>query len=169
MIQRCQTKSLSVYPIYGGRGIKVCSRWRNSFDKFISDMGIRPRAGMSIDRIDPNGDYEPGNCRWATQETQANNTRRNRFIEFDGKRLTISQWARTMGIKKRTLHGRIYLRGWSVEKALTTPAKKTLDMDDVRAIKQMYWSGDFSQKELAGRFGTDQSNISLIINGKTWI
>ncbi|WP_328981757.1 hypothetical protein OG258_19885 [Streptomyces mirabilis] len=74
MIQRCTNPGRSNYPYYGGRGITVCSRWRNSFEAFLQDMGERP-DGMTLDRVDTDGSYEPGNCRWATKNEQAQNQR----------------------------------------------------------------------------------------------
>lgn len=102
---------------YGGRGIKVCERW-NHFENFLEDMGERPE-GMSIERDNVNGGYEPGNCRWATDEEQANNRRTTRFIEFAGTRQSLAQWARQIGVKPGTLRFRLE-QGWSVERALTT-------------------------------------------------
>ncbi|MGB1952215.1 MAG: AP2 domain-containing protein, partial [Marinobacter sp.] len=72
---RCGNPKSIGYKNYGGRGISVCSEWANSFERFLSDMGEKPSASHSLDRIDPDGNYEPGNCRWATPETQARNKR----------------------------------------------------------------------------------------------
>ncbi|MCK0507933.1 hypothetical protein [Aromatoleum anaerobium] len=87
MIQRCKTETNPQYPLYGGRGITVCESWM-SFDNFLSDMGERPER-MTIDRIDTNGDYEPNNCRWATQKEQQNNRRNNRLLTAYGKTQTL--------------------------------------------------------------------------------
>lgn len=116
---------------YGGRGIKVCDRWQESFGDFIRDMGLRPGPEYSIERIDNDGGYWcghceeclangwPSNCYWATREKQANNTRRNRFIEFDNRRQTLSQWAREIGITRQLLHWRLK-NNESLEQALSS-------------------------------------------------
>ncbi|MGC4018924.1 MAG: hypothetical protein QM793_06670 [Muricomes sp.] len=77
MRQRCNNPKNTGYYLYGGRGVKVCERWENSFENFIGDMGKAPSEDHSIDRINPFGNYEPGNCRWATDKEQANNKRQN--------------------------------------------------------------------------------------------
>lgn len=106
--------------MYGGRGIQVCERWM-SFESFLSDLGKRPTS-TSIDRIDSNGNYEPTNCRWATPEVQSNNKRNNRFVDFEGQRLTIAQWARAKDMSKQALIMRLNA-GWEVKRALTQPIR----------------------------------------------
>lgn len=119
MLRRCTDTENPSYPAYGGRGIRVCERWR-SFENFLSDMGPRP-AGCSLDRINNDGNYEPSNCRWATIEVQMNNTRTNVFVSAFGERLTIAQWSRRVGISRLLLRERIVRGGWPPELALSTP------------------------------------------------
>lgn len=118
---RCRNPKSKDFARYGGRGIKVCERW-NSFDNFLADMGICP-PGHSIDRIDPNGDYCPGNCRWATHKVQQRNRREHRMLTYDGRTQCLSAWAEEMGIDTGTLHRRLGRYGWSVERALSTPVR----------------------------------------------
>ena len=110
---------------YGARGIKVCERWLD-FNLFFEDMGYPPTNEHSIDRIDVNGNYQPDNCRWATRIEQARNTRRNTFLNHNGKSATIAEWSEITGIKAPTICKRIYDYGWSVDKALTTEPQKKL-------------------------------------------
>ncbi len=105
MRRRCNSPNCDKFSYYGGRGIKVCERW-DDFKNFLEDMGERP-GGMSLDRIDTNGNYEPSNCRWATKEQQANNTRANVFVEIGGEKKTVSQAARLLGIPAPRIY---YLR-----------------------------------------------------------
>src|SRR5690606_28409239 len=98
------------YPHYGGRGVSVCDAWRASFATFLRDMGPCPE-GHSLDRKDVGGDYEPTNCRWATEEEQQNNRRNNVRVEWGGEVRTIAQWARDLGFKYSTLYARIVVRG----------------------------------------------------------
>lgn len=99
------------------KNISFCESW-NNFENFYKDMGERPK-NTSLDRINPNGNYEPNNCRWATSEQQQNNRTNNNKIYFNGKTLTISQWAKLLNIKRSTLAQRIYCYKWSIEKSLT--------------------------------------------------
>ena len=91
---------------YYDRGIRVCDRW-SEFPAFLSDMGECP-PGLTLDRIDNDGNYEPGNCRWATAKQQCNNTRRNRYIEHKGQRLTLAQWSRRTGLPYSTIWKRFH-------------------------------------------------------------
>jgi len=111
------------YHLYGGRGIKVCDRWRRSFLDFLADMGPRPPK-HTIDRIDNNGNYEPGNCRWATTHQQARNRRDNSRYTYQGRTLCLVEWAESTGIHPQTLARRLW-RGWPFDKAITTPLRRT--------------------------------------------
>lgn len=106
---------------YGGRGITVSDRWMRSFPDFLLDMGPRPSPKHSIDRINNDGNYEPGNCRWATQREQCNNKRSNRRLKYNGEHLTISEWARRFGIRPQSIIDRLDRLGWTIEAALTSP------------------------------------------------
>ena len=121
MVQRCHNPSDRSFENYGGRGIQVCEEWRDSFSQFIADMGIRPE-GFDLDRIDNDKGYNPENCRWVSRLRNLNNKRTNRFLEFEGRKMTIAQWASVMGMNYRTLNNRIN-RGWPLERALTEGAK----------------------------------------------
>lgn len=123
MKQRCSNPNNKAYKNYGGRGIKVCDEWKNDFFPFYQwSMQNGYKDTLTIDRINVNGNYEPSNCRWVDRETQANNTRVNHYITFNNKTLTITQWARLMKVNKNLLYNR-FKKGWSIEKALTTPPK----------------------------------------------
>lgn len=120
---RCFSPNNSAYKNYGGRGITMCDRWKDSFENFLEDMGERPSKNHSIDRVDNEKGYEPGNCKWVTRAEQSRNTRRNVWVEFNGQNKTICDWADDLGINRSTLVYRIVKAGWEVEKAFTTPIK----------------------------------------------
>ena len=105
MISRCTWPKAESWKYYGGKGITVCERWK-SFETFAADMGPRP-AGLTLERRDSNLGYSPDNCYWATRMEQQNNISRNRFVEWDGKRLSIAQWARVLGLDWRTFERRL--------------------------------------------------------------
>jgi hypothetical protein len=117
MNQRCYDKSNHAYHRYGGRGVTVCERWR-TFENFYADMGDKP-AGKSLERINNDGNYEPGNVVWADAKAQANNRRSNVVLEHAGKKQTMQQWCDELGLKIGTVWARLNLYGYSVEKALT--------------------------------------------------
>lgn len=119
MKARCHRPGAPNYYRYGGRGIAVCERWALSFEAFLSDMGTKP-SGMTIERIDNDRGYEPGNCRWATRSEQMLNTSANHVIEFEGRAMPLVLWAKEIGLHRYTLYDRLR-RGWSVERALSEP------------------------------------------------
>ena len=118
MQDRCERPQNPNYHRYGGRGIKI--EWPD-FDSFLADMLAKYQEGLTLDRIDNNGNYSLENCRWATMKEQANNRSTNVYLEYKGKSHTIQEWANIMGLKVSVLGMRLRKYGWSVEKALTTP------------------------------------------------
>lgn len=120
MKSRCLNQKNKSFAYYGGRGITVCDRWLD-FEPFYADMGPRPSPEHSIERVDNSLGYEPDNCVWATDFEQMNNTRRNVYLEAFGKRQSVAQWARELGMSDRVLHARLVRHNWTVEKALTVP------------------------------------------------
>ena len=125
MKMRCYNPKYRRYDLYGARGIKVCDRWlgRDGFTNFLNDMGKKPTPKHTIDRIDVDGDYEPGNCRWATQEQQLHNMVRTRKFTLDGITASLPAHARRYGINPATVESRIRQQGWEIEKAIKTPTQ----------------------------------------------
>jgi hypothetical protein len=117
MLDRCNNPSNAAYKNYGGRGIKVDHRW-NDFNKFVEDMSPHPGSEYSLDRIDNNGNYEPGNCRWSTRKEQNRNTRTNRILEYNNKKQCVKSWADELGLKPSTILKRLE-RGWSLSDTLS--------------------------------------------------
>lgn len=118
-VGRCFNEGDSKFSDYGGRGITMCQKWRVNFNEFLKDMGLCP-TGLTLDRIDVNGDYEPGNCRWATAKQQARNRRNNRILTIDGVDKCMSEWGEVSGVKPRTIHRRIVDLGWDYKRAVFT-------------------------------------------------
>ena len=141
---RCNNPNNKNYKDYGGRGIKVCSEWSDkknvhrNFRKWAIENGWR--KGLSIDRKDNNGDYEPSNCRWSTPKQQSNNMRFNRIVTINGKEKTVQEWADIVGISQRAMTGRIE-SGWS-EEDLLKPKYKPLKMTKAEMSKEIrMWRG----------------------------
>lgn len=133
MIARCTAPSYPSYKQYKERGITICHRWRK-FENFLADMGERPK-GLTLDRIDNDGNYEPGNCRWATKQEQANNRITNLHFTYNGKDYTLADLARETGVSKDVLRQRLVRssgpnsrlkkpKQWTVEEAVNTPVRK---------------------------------------------
>lgn len=121
MLTRCRNPNFAQWADYGGRGISVCPRWEQ-YANFLVDMGECPPR-LTIERINNNGNYEPGNCRWASRQEQAANTRTSAYVEFNGERKTLSQWSRLSGVSAHTIGDRIRC-GWDAGSAIHTPARR---------------------------------------------
>lgn len=123
---RCLNPSTQGYRKYGARGITICDQWRDSFVEFLDHIGPRPSPFHSVDRIDNNRGYEPGNVRWATMVEQNRNRRDNVLLTFDGETMTMAEWADQVGISAKVIQIRLRSLGWDVERALRTPIKGEL-------------------------------------------
>lgn len=127
IITRCCDSRNKHYAAYGARGILICDRWKigtgtmHGFECFVADMGRRPSPKHSIDRIDNDGNYEPGNCRWATNKEQSLNRRTNNLLTARGETLPLGVWAERAGVNRTTIKTRLNA-GWSTEEAIFTPA-----------------------------------------------
>lgn len=139
--RRCLGKTCSIYKNYGGRGIKMCERWK-TFENFYADMGKKPK-GKSIDRIDNEGNYCKENCRWATPRQQANNRRRTIFVEFQGETRTLGEWCRHFSIPHNLAFNRLFQLNWSVEKTFTTPSR------NANKYKNICWNKERNKYQVA--------------------
>lgn len=140
MKRRCDLPSFRQYADYGGRGITYCREWK-SFEAFLRDMGPCPE-GMTLERIDNDGAYEPRNCRWASRRDQLRNTRQNRFVTYRGETKCVADWAEQFGFGRMTLLNRLD-RGWTIEEAFETPVARdkiriSLDGETKTALE---WAG----------------------------
>ncbi len=176
---RCYNPKNVVYRYYGGRGVTVCDRW-HSFEEFLADMGERPSRGHSIDRIDGNLGYEPGNCRWATRREQALNTSRVNLVEYNGAVMSLSELESVTGVSRHALRNRLRA-GLAPEEAVkierlpytprrvlgsSNPSSK-LTEEAVAEIKARV-AGGATQISMALKFGVCYSTISQIMRGKIW-
>ncbi len=122
MISRCHNPLDQNFAHYSARGITVCARWRESFDAFLSDAGPRPSTGHSLDRIDNDRGYEPGNVRWATATEQARNRSSVRYVTVNGERLVLTEAAAKYGVRRKLIAWRLS-NGWSEHEAVTVPSQ----------------------------------------------
>lgn len=119
MIYRCYHTYDVAYKYYGGRGIRVCDEWKYSFECFVNDMAGTFQKGLTLDRIESNGNYEPSNCRWLTRKQQARNRRDNAILTYKDETKTVREWAEIMGISHTGLLNR--LRKWNIEESMNKP------------------------------------------------
>lgn len=188
MLNRCFNPNCKKYIRYGGRGISVCSRWRygftglSGFDNFIKDMGRRPSKIHSIERVNNDGDYCPGNCVWATNKQQANNRSSNRKITYNGDTLSMMAMAEKYGVSYYVLRNRIS-RGWPAKEAITYPKDKhfndpntavgeRLPQSKLTKSKVIRIKADLAKGKkgslLANKYRVSRSTISMIKSGKVW-
>lgn len=170
MRARCTRPSHVHYPLYGARGIAVCSVWMASFAAFLRDMGTRPSPQHTLEREDNDGDYEPGNCRWATRLEQAQNTRRNVLVTWRGRTECVTEWARIIGIPRRALVLR--LRTWPLDRAMTYapsatgPAHPLAKITGEKALEIVSAAAaGASQRRVATMFGVSQATVSRVVRG----
>lgn len=146
MKQRCMNPKKREYPHYGGRGIQVSPEWLHSFTAFYLHVGPKPSDKHSLDRIDVNGNYEPGNVRWATNQEQKENTRIVRMVTLNGKTQSLSAWSREMGLPRGQINGRLKA-GWSMEEAVLTPSipgqKKHMRIQRDYSTYERDWHGRY--------------------------
>lgn len=148
MIDRCENPECSAYPNYGGRGIKVFDRWHD-VAAFIADLPSGYRKGFEIDRKDNDGNYEPGNIRWATKKENCDNRRSGRKLTYNGKTQSLTKWEEELGFNYGILRQRIEEAGWSIDKAINTP---TLTADEVRQLgRKAMWAGHIKKPKPAPR------------------
>ena len=179
MIGRCTNPRASFFERYGGRGISVCERWR-TFDNFIADMGRKPGPHYSIDRIDNDGNYEPANCRWATEREQKRNTRRTVMMSVGGRTMCMKDWCRELGLTQGCVRSRL-ARGMTAEQALSPPgtfamvravgeraSKARLTADQVRWARAEYARGKVSGRAIGRLLGISSSAVARMLRGGSW-
>lgn len=167
MIDRCSRPSHPSFHNYGGRGITVYAEWLSSFEEFLAYVGRRPSSVHSLDRINNNGNYEPGNVRWATHKEQCGNTRRSRVIECSGRSQTLTGWAEETGLSKSLILDRLK-RGWSSEEALRTPVNSTrryprVSVLVIESIRNLHSNG-VPVKEICNKTGVSVTSVRRIVN-----
>jgi hypothetical protein len=156
MKDRCYNSSEKSYPHYGGRGITVCDEWRNSFEKFYEYMGNKPSPEHSIHRPENDGNYEPGNAVWATQEEQVRNRRNTKYMTYKGVEKPVAEWCNILGVNYDRVKHRL-LEGWDGDRAV--------DEEKNNETRYFEWKGQkYTVVELAKKFGLSKPVLSNRIN-----
>lgn len=165
--KRCYNKQAKEYQWYGAKGIQMCERWKNSFLEFLKDMGEDPSPQHTIDREDTSGNYEPENCRWATQKEQANNTSKNVHIEYNGEVKTLKQWSEFYDMNITTFSKRYY-KGMTFEEIISTPVKEQIKRVDLSTIIVEIEGLTKSAKEWSELLGIAEHQVKMRLSrGKT--
>jgi hypothetical protein len=172
MKNRCYAPNTTPFAWYGGRGIKVCDRWLESFENFLEDMGLPPDPSLSLDRRDSNKDYCKDNCHWATDQEQMRNTRRNRHVTINGVTKTPSEWADQAGIRRATFCVRMRL-GWTGERLLTAPwtkKPKVVPLITINGIARTMseWAKELEVKESTLRYRLSRGCPPEKLSVKAW-
>jgi hypothetical protein len=167
MCARCRNPNLKEYKLYGGRGIRVCDEWTDSYEPF-RDWALANgyRDDLTIDRIDNDGNYEPENCRWATHAEQARNRSSNHLLTY-GKTQLLQAWAEEVGLRPETIRRRLKL-GWSVERALTEPLHPQAKLTEAQVLEIRQRAGTATQVELAREYGVAGNTVCRIQSGSLW-
>lgn len=173
MKDRCSNPKAIYYFNYGGRGIKVCQQWLTDFEAFAEHVGPKPSRAHSIDRIDNNKGYEPGNVKWATKLEQVHNQRSNINITISGETKCLAEWAREHDMSITTLWSRIFKLGWDGARAIQTPVKGrrfTLAKVTPRTIRRIrrLSAGGMDSKAIGKKLGVSHSIAWNIVSGKTF-
>lgn len=164
MIGRCTNPLNKDFADYGGRGISVCPAWRSDFTAFLEHVGRRPSRDHSIDRYpDGDGNYEPGNVRWATASQQNRNRRGMSSVEYLGKMRTVAEISELSGLTTHTIFGRLR-KGWPAELAVSVPMRKFMSGEKVAEIKRSLARG-VQVPELAKTFGLSDTQVYRIRDG----
>lgn len=165
MINRCTKPYINGYENYGGRGIRVCESWLNSFENFLRDMGFRPN-GMEIGRKDNNGDYTKSNCEWQSRKKNGRNKRTTLWCLLDGKIISCAEACEILGVKKGSLESYLWKRRPNVVDVtgLKFRPRPKLTPEDVRFIR----SSNLPRRKLAAKFAVSPWLIQSVKNGKCW-
>jgi len=165
MLRRCFEKTNEKYPQYGGRGISVCDRWNASFDNFFADMGKKPSPLHSLDRVDVNEGYSPGNCRWATPKEQARNKTCNVIVSLGSEQITLAEACERLGLKYGTIHNRMNRYGMTFDEALNVPSRLKLSKEQIQEIiNTTPYRG--VTVDLSKKFGVSNVRIGQIMRGR---
>ncbi len=175
MLRRCTNPDDQAYHNYGARGIQVCARWQDfeTYQRDILALGPQPSPSHSIDRINNDGNYEPGNVRWASRSVQGSNKRCAVNVTWSGKTQNVDKWASELGFPAKLLYRRL-ASGWPVEKAFTetpkraTKPRRNLTPDEVREIRRKYAAGATSMRALAREYDITFAPVQRLLSGKGW-
>lgn len=177
MKARCHNPNHPSFANWGGRGISVCEEWRDSFKVFCDDMGLKPSSEHTLDRIDNDGNYEPGNCRWATWREQLRNRRNNVLVEAFGRTQCVAAWAEELGIRWSLIDQRIK-RGYTAEESLMAVPGALRKRGEGQSLSKLtdgavieafvLYRAGWVHREIASRFGVTRRTVGRVLSAKTW-